>query len=638
MACVLTVCAASSAIAAETLSARDLDAVSIEDLGKIDVTSVSKVDQPLSDAPAAIYVITHDDIIRSGATSLPDILRLAPNLQVAQITATSYAITARGFNGSAADKLLVLVDGRSVYTPFFSGVFWDVQAVPPEDIDRIEVISGPGATLWGANAVNGVINIITRKAAETQGALVSGSEGSLERGLSLQYGGRLGADIAYRVYGMAKEHDNDTTTAGVDARDGQRLQQAGFRVDWTPSRDLATLQGDLYNATDAEKITAAEANRGYNLLARWTHPMADGSTLQVQAYYDDLTRRIPAVASDSLHTYDLSAQHSFAWGTRQQFVWGGGFRLMQDRFVVTPGNISNPLTQFFNPEARTLTQSDLFGQDMLAITPALKLVLGLKIEKDPYVALAPLPSVRLSWKFTSSDLLWAAVSRAVRAPSRLDRDFFETSGSTLVLKGGDFQSEDLIAYEIGYRTQRSERLSFSVSAFYNVYQDLRTFDFAPGGGLPATIANRMEGETYGVEAWASYRMTDWWLLSGGANWLQENLRFKPGASHLGGIASAGDDPSYQVQLRSSMKLTPSLLLDLDLRSIGALPDPASPAYTELGGRLAWAATDRIELSVVGANLLHDHHLEFGSGGSSVQLGATGVEAERSVTVNARLKY
>ncbi|HTK36387.1 MAG TPA: TonB-dependent receptor [Caulobacteraceae bacterium] len=616
----------------------NLSSLSIEELANIEIYSVAKSAEPLSEAPAAVFVITHDDIVRSGAATVPDMLRLAPNLQVAQITATSFAITARGFNGSASDKLLVLVDGRSVYTPFVSGVFWDAQNVLPEDVERIEVISGPGAALWGANAVNGVINIVTRKASDTQGLLLSGGGGSLERRGAVRYGGKLGPDLAFRVYGMAADHSHDLTGAGADAKDGWSQGQGGFRIDWTPGRDVATLQGDIYKGSEDQPTTPDMSIRGHNLLARWMHTLSASSMLQVQAYYDDIARSVPTVADQSLRTYDLDVQHSFAVGSRQQIVWGGGVRVMRDNFVIVPNNPSSPYNQFFDPVSRTLTLSNVFVQDTVDLKPTLKLILGLKVEDDPYVAAAPLPSVRLSWKVSGDDLLWASVSRAIRAPSRLDRDFFETSGSTVVLKGGNFQAEQLVAYEVGYRGQRSARLSASVSAFYNVYQDLRTFEFSPGGGLPLTIQNRMEGATYGVEVWTSYQAVRWWRLTAGFNWLHENLRFKAGASKLGGISSAGNDPDYQVSLRSTMDLSRSVALDLDLRSIGALPEPASPAYTELNGKLSWAVTDRIELSLVGANLLHARHTEFGQGAASVQLGATGVETGRSLTLNARLRY
>ncbi len=328
-------------------------------------------------------------------------------------------------------------------------------------------------------------------------------------------------------------------------------------------------------------------------------------------------------------------QHNLAWAGAHQIVWGAGVRIIKDDFQVTP---KPALTQFFNPSKSTLAYGEAFGQDSISLSPALKLIVGIKLESDPYDGLQPLPSVRFSWKPAGSALLWAAISRAVRAPSRLDRDFFETLGPTPYLQGGVFKSEQLTAFEMGYRGQPTVQTSLSVSAYYNVYDDLRTFEASPGGVLPLIIENMMEGETYGVEAWGSYQATPWWRLSAGLNWLHKNLRFKAGSSALGGVQIAGDDPDYQVSVRSLMTLRPDLTLDVDLRNIGALPAPASPAYTELGVRLGWDVTKAVELSLTGSNLLHTHHAEFGSTGSTVQLGDIGVESGRRFSVDARWRF
>ncbi len=626
---------ASSAAASETSSAADLNRLSIEDLANIDISSVSKTDQPLSDAPAAVFVITREDIHRAGAASIAEALRLAPNLQVARITASHYAISARGFNGSAADKLLVLVDGRSVYATYFSGVFWDVQDTPLDDIDRIEVISGPGATLWGANAVNGVINIITRKAGETQGGLMALSGGNRERTGMLQYGGKVGSKLSWRAYVSGVDYSHSITATGADAKDGWHKYQGGFRFDWTPSNDLITLQGDAYDGLDGHLTTAPEAIAGHNVIARWTHPFAGGSALQVQAYYDELRRDSAGNADDHVITYDLDMQHNLSLASVHQIVWGAGVRVINDDFQVTP---QPALTQFFNPAKSALAYGEVFGQDSIALSPALKLILGIKLESDPYDGLQTLPSIRVSWKPADSALLWAAISRAVRAPSRLDRDFFETVGPTTVLQGGVFKSEKLTAFEAGYRGQPTVQTSLSVSAFYNIYDDLRSFEASPGGVLPLIIENMMEGETYGVEVWGSYQAAPWWRLSAGFDWLHKNLRFKPGSLALGGVGIAGDDPDYQASLQSRMELRPDLKLDVDLRNIGALPEPASPAYTELGVRLGWDVTRTVELSLTGTNLLHTHHAEFGSTGSTVQLGDIGVESGRRFSVDARWRF
>ncbi len=616
-----------------------LKQMTLEQLGNLQVTSVSKTSEALSDAPAAIYVITRDDIRRSGANTLPDILRLAPNLQVAQITASSFAITARGFNGSAASKMLVLIDGRSVYTPYHSGVDWSVQDVLPGDIERIEVISGPGAALWGANAVNGVINIITRQSGDTQGIAAEGGDGNLESRASLQYGGKIEDDVSYRAYVDSFHHADDVTATGTNAQDALHQTQGGFRLDWTPTTDRLTLQGDFYGGAESSN----EATSGDNVLARWNHQLSNGSALQIQTYYDYTGLSIPASASDYLNTEDVDVQHSFAWGTHQSIVWGGGLRVETDEF---PTNFSSTQHLFFSPASRTLQIGNLFGQDSISLSSALKLILGMKLEEDrPYTGVEPLPSARLAWKVTDSELVWAAISRAIRAPSRLDRDLFEAEGPVEVIRGGDFQPEELVAYEVGYRAQPSSNTSISISTFYNVYNDLRSVELSPGNQLPIEFGNKMAGDTYGAEIWGQYAVNSWWRLAAGANSLHENLHFEPGSSELGpdgselgGIAIAGDDPSYQASIRSMMDLTHSWALYLDLRRIGALPDPASPAYTELDARIGWTVSPAAEVSLTGSNLLHPQHLEFGTTAEPLQLGASGVETGRSVFIDARWRF
>lgn len=619
---------------AQQISARDLSNLSIEELGDIEVSSVSKIAQPLSTAPAAIFVITHDDVMRSGATSVPEMLRLAPNLQVAQITSSQYAISARGFNSSVADKLLVLVDGRSVYTPYYSGVMWDLQEVLPEDVERIEVISGPGATLWGANAVNGVINIITRKSQDTQGGVLDLGAGNREQHGSLQYGGKINEDVSYRVYVDGFVRKNNVTANGVNARDGWEKVQGGFRFDWAPENDVVTLQGDAYGGSEGNLNSPDEAIRGQNLLARWSHTTNGGSVLQVQAYYDHLDLDIPGVAADKVTTYDLDIQHSFSWGARQHITWGGGYRLVRDNFPTVTSSVQ--LLQFV-PQRRALSLENGFIQDTISITNRLDVIAGLKLENDPYTGVEPLPSLRVAWRMTDSDLVWAAVSRAVRAPSRLDRDLVQRTPTVVQITGGDFQPIKLIAYELGYRAQPTPNLSFSLSTYYNVYRDLRSAE-PTNGRLPVTFANGMEGETYGVEGWTTYRAMEWWRLSLGFNWLHKDLRFKPGSFRIGGLQIAGNDPDYQISLRSSMNLNSNVTFDLDVRRIGALPAPPAPAYFEMGARLGWAFSERLDLSFTGTNLFHARHLEVSPTAAALQLGPVGVEIGRSFFAEMRWKF
>jgi len=594
---------------ADTPSLEDLSRLSIDDLANLSVTSVSKQAQPLSDAPAAIFVIDRDDIHRSGAVTLPEILRLAPNLEVAQVSGSGYAITARGFNGTtttngAGNKLLVLIDGRTVYTPLYGGVFWDLQNVLPDDIDRIEVISGPGAALWGANAVNGVINIITRNAVDTQGLTAGVVGGTLENGASVQYGGTLGPDAAFRVYGQGYLRGDDSLAmAGINAHDAWSKLQGGFRLDWAPSDAHLTVQGDAF--TGREEAGSGMPNAvigGHNLLARWSQPLGGGD-LQLQAYYDYNTLYLPGSLGDAMHTYDLDLQHSFSWGARNDFVWGGGVRWVHDKFTNTDS------VKFLPPET-DLTVANAFVQDTIALAPDVSLIAGIKLEDDPFVNVEALPNLRIAWKPSGSSLLWAAVSRAVRAPTLWDRDLNELVGGQTILGGGNFQSEKLIAYEAGYRVQPLPNLSLSLSGYYNVYDDLRSFEPSPNQNALFVYGNKMEGETYGAEFWGSWQPSASWRLSGGFSLLHEDLRFKPGSIALGGLSTAGNDPSEQVFLRSSFDLPHDLELELEARYVGALPDPHVPAYVGLNARLGWHMTDHLEIALSGANLAGSHR-EFG---------------------------
>lgn len=611
--CACALLAPLDAHAGEIASA-DLSKLSIEQLASIQVTSVSKRPESAGDAPSSLFVITRDDIAASGSASLPEILRLAPNLQVYQASASRYVITARGMNGSPAaqnfaNKLLVLIDGRSVYTPLFSGVYWDMQAVLPQDVERIEVISGPGATLWGANAVNGVINIITRNSADTQGGLVAASAGDRRRAASLRYGGRISEALTYRAYAMTFLDEDTRTATGRRANDHWSNPQAGFRLDWTASpADLFTLQGDAYQGFEGQAGAPAQDVKGANLVSRWTRTSASGSTLQVQVYYDHTARGDEVDGSGfKVDTYDFDVQHSFTLGERHQVVWGGGYR--SSRY-----DIDGTATLSFAPARGELNLANLFVQDTVRITPAVTAVFGVKIEDDPYVGPEVLPSARLSWTPRDGVMIWGAVSRAVRSPTPFDRDVVERVGGVDFLIGGaGFQPEKLTAFELGARLRASSRASLTLSAFYNDYDDLRSIEVAPAGFLPLRWGNQLQGETYGVEAWGDYQVADWWRLSGAVTYQDQAFRFKPGASKLVGVRQVATDPKYNASIKSSMRLGGQVSLDAALRYVSALPEPRIQAYAELNTRLAWDVTDRVQLSLVGENLLHDDHLEYVDG-------------------------
>jgi iron complex outermembrane receptor protein len=610
-----------NAVAAPPLSAsptvEELRALSIEDLANIEIISVSKRPEPLSQAPASIYVITSEDIRRSGAVTLPDVLRLAPNLQVSRVSSSGYAISARGFSTfESAIKLLVLIDGRSIYTPLHAGVFWDQNQVMVEDIDRIEVISGPGGTLWGANAFNGVINIITRNSSETQGGLLSGQYGNVDQRAAVRYGGKLGEHGSYRVYAQDLERGPMAHADGTSATDAWDSEQGGFRTDWAAGNNAFTVQGDIFdNAFDV-----GNRNRGKNLLTRWKHQLGGGSSLELQAYYDTVDRTAPGV-SDALETYDFQAQHSFRLGDNHQIVWGGGYRVVNDEFI-------NHVNVFvLQPESDTLQLGNVFGQDSIKLENDLTLTLGTKFEHSSLSGLDYLPSARLAWQVTPDHMLWTAVSRAVRTPSRFDRDL---TAPGFLEPASDFESEKLMAYEIGYRGQPTTNTSLSTTLFLHDYSDLRVLAVSPTSGL-FTFDNKMEGIIYGIEAWGDYQVRPWWRLSAGFTLMQKNLDLKPGAVTAALDQHAGNDPDHQFSIRSSMDLLDNVEFDIGLRSIDDLPNPTVPSYLELDARIAWQVTDQLELSISGFNLLDNRHPETGAA-------ATRIEVPRTVLAGARWRF
>ncbi len=589
---------------AQEVAALDLRQMTIEQLANVEVTTVTRQPDSLSKAPAAIYVITDEDVHRSGAQDLGDMLRLAPNLQVAQTNSRNYGISARGFNqrDATANKLLVMIDGRTVYSPLFSGTFWDEQNVLPADVDRIEVVSGPGGTLWGANAVNGVINVVTKSSRDTQGTLVSARGGSQDQSLSLQHGGMIDDNISYRVYGVARQYGSTELPNGADAVDAWNLLQSGFRMDWNRYNDTVTVQGDLYRGlgqTPSGSV-AKDSISGGNVLARWSERLDDDSEIRIQLYYDKSVRQLVSGINAAVDTADMDAQYSFAIGAHN-IVAGAGYRSISDTFK------KGPATAELIPARKSQSLVSGFVQDRVALRDDLTLTAGLKLESNVYTGLEYMPDARLAWQLTDADLIWAAVSRAVRTPSRFDRDLFATG---LLAGGPNFVSEDLMAYEVGYRGQLLPDMSLSVSAYYNVYDNLRTVEASSAAIYPLQVRNNMRGNTYGIEAWGSYGVADWWRLSAGVNYIHKDLTLKPGNSDVFGLQFPGNDPDYQLSLRSSMNLRSNVTFDLDLRYIPALPAPVIPAYAEANVRLAWQASDAIELFVMGSNLLHARHAEF----------------------------
>jgi iron complex outermembrane recepter protein len=588
----------------------DLSAMSLEDLGRIQVTSVSKASETLQNAPAAIYVISHDDIERSGVTSIPEALRLAPNLLVTQTSSSAYVISARGFGGNPnaqnfSNKLLILIDGRSVYTPLFSGIYANTLDVMLEDVDRIEVISGVGATLWGANAMNGVINIITRPSYLTRGTVVDAGAGNAEQLAGARYADRIDADTAFRAYGFVFHRAAMELSNGSNADDGWSKGQAGFRGDWTTARDSVTVEGDFYRGTENVLDNSDGSLSGANIVTRYQRH-GEVSDLQAQAYVDQTQQFGPAGGTAFVvHTYDLEFQQTIAAGLRNRIIWGGGER-------VYSYGITNTASLMFEPPDHALSLGDLFIQDTVALSGYLDAILGLKLEDDPFCGWTALPDARLSWTVTPHATLWAAASRAIRSPTPFDTEVVEKLGNTTYLAANtQFHPEAVTAYELGARMQPSDAVWLTVAAFYNVYDDLRTVDPASATTfLPLYWGNFMRGDTYGIDAWGNWQINDWWRLSPGIAWVRERLEFKPGASQLLGVAQAADDPSSHATLASAMNLAPRVNFDVSLRYVGALPSPALPAYMQLDARLAWQASRSVELSVRGANLLHPAHFEL----------------------------
>jgi iron complex outermembrane receptor protein len=618
---VMVVCGSGCAQGAMLLAANTLSSMSLEDLASIEITSVSKRPEPLSDAAAAIYVISSDDIRRSGATTLPEALRLAPNLQVARITSSNYSITARGFNSNTADKLLVMIDGRSIYTPLYSGVLWYMQDIPLDDVERIEVISGPGGTLWGANAVNGVINIITRSSADTQGGLLSAGRGNNEGDATLRYGGMAGGDASYRVYAKTQDIAETVGKNEQPQYNAFNRRQAGFRSDWTARGNAFTVQGDAYEGTLAQPFVGNARLSNSNMLARWSRVLSTSSNVQVQTYMERSRLDFPGALGEVLDTYDISAQHQWQHGMHN-IVWGGGYRFTQDL-------VYNTAAIAFLPPDQDMPLTNTFVQDSIALAPSLLLTLGGKLEHNSFTGYENEPNARLAWKLSEHSLLWAAMSRAVRTPARLETDYHVPGNPPYILAGGPhYLSERLRAYEIGWRSQPVSRLTFSVSAYHNIYSRLRSYS---NQGFPLQTVNNMLGTTSGLEAWAEYQATDWWRLKPGYNYLREVLHFQPGATDLLGFYQAADDPARQAFLRSEMNLPHDTELDLDARHIDALPYGGPKAYTELNARFAWHLRADTELALSGLNLLHPRHVEWGNT-------AANSEIERSVMLDVRYTF
>lgn len=664
----------------------DFTTLSLEELKNVEIISVSKKPEKVSQAAAAVFVITQEDIRRSGVTRIPEALRLAPGVQVARVNTHGWAISVRGFNEIYSNKLLVLIDGRSVYTPIFSGVFWDVQDTMIEDIERIEVIRGPGSALWGANAVNGVINIITRNANKTQGGLISA--GGYEHGfVSIRYGDVLGNGFYYRVYGKYSSNGHLDNLAMKNWKGHGRAYilkedvhtddwhefRGGFRVDRKlENTDSFTLQGEAYadeddmemdiqdefcdNQDDMKTESYHEDSRieGMHLLGRWDHTFSEKSDTVLQIYFDH-TERDSMQAKFSINTFDLDFQHWFAPGLRHEITWGLGYRFISDQ-------LDNFSLTSFDPGSRDQHLFSAFIQDEVQLVEdRLRLTVGSKFEHNDFTGSEIQPSIRFLWTPRERHSLWGSVSRAVRVPARSEYDgimligpIYESANpesrkasafepgdnspeqmffTTSELGNDSLDSEDVIAFEVGYRLQPADRLWLDIAAFYNYYRGLQTKEkYKPGiirkewdmilqliknewdnsdkNYLIKYLDNKMDGKTYGIEAAADWQITDQWNLRTSYSYLQMCMNLNDSTDNTSKLLTEGSSPHHQFSLRSSLDITKQTELDLWLRYVGDLPAKPAKSYVTLDARLAWRPFEELEFSLTGQNLLDKQHPEF----------------------------
>jgi len=640
-------------------TAPDPDDLAIEDLVRIRVSSIARREQDPYAAPGAFHVLSQEELHRTGVNSIPDALRFVPGLQVARLGAHDWAITSRGFNGLYANKLLVLMDGRSVYTPLFSGVFWDVQDTLMEDIDRIEVVRGPGGTLWGANALNGVISVVTKSARHTQGGLVTGGGGTEDRASgAARYGGQIGEDSWYRVYGGYLNRDDSALAYGEPANDSAQMLRGGFRMDWEPA-DVSrfTLQGDVYAGWLDQTATLPILTPPYvssmdtrmnlsggNVLGRWVRTIADGNEVQVQTYFDHTSRESGFLAEDR-NTLDIDSQHHVEIGDRNDLIWGLGFRVTGDQLENRDASIR------MDPDAQTDLLFSAFAQDELTLVEdRLKLLFGSKFEHNDYTGFEIQPSARLAWTPWERHTLWTSVTRAVRTPSRAERGIsLQTSvvpgdpPTAVTLFGSDrFRSEALRAFELGYGAKLNDRISLDVATFYNDYDHLSSTEVGmpfqgPSTGTPyfvqpLVLDNLGTGHTYGAEASGTVKLTPRWRMRAGYTFLESHLELEPESTQLGPTILS--DPRHQFYLHSSFDLPADLHFDAMVRYVDELKDGSIPGYVGLDLRLAWQPRPNLEFSVIGKDLLDNQHPEFNSNSYFVQPG----EVERSVYAKFTLRF
>ena len=646
----------------------------LEHLLSMEVTSVAKKKQSLKDVAAAVFVITAEDIRRSGVTSIPEALRMAPGIQVARMDANKWAISSRGFNSQFANKLLVMIDGRTVYTPSYSGVYWDAQDTMMEDIERIEVIRGPGATVWGANAVNGVINVITKNTSQTQGGLLVAGVGNEEKSfVSLRYGQEINKDTSARFYIKYNDRDSSYISGLKNGGDDWDSLRSGFRIDAKATdTDLWTLQGDVYDSNQNQTVNLwkdpgdpANAvyapfylvpnardhidSSGWNMLGKWEHIISETSNMSLQVYYDHTERKEAFI--DQFHdTLDVDFQHQFKVMQRHDVVWGMGYRHIKDDF-------NNTFAFLFIPDSSNVDLYSAFIQDEIELVPqVLHLTLGSKFEYNEYTDLEIQPSVRLLWMINERNRLWASVSQAVRSPSRMDRTGIFTSfivplapppAPPLVLRAfgnDDFKSEKLLAYELGYRFNPKENLSFDLAVFYNKYDDLQNYEqLTPAAFSNVNFDNNISAHSYGLELSTEWRPLEWWRIQSNYSYLDISARLDSTSNDISGTDNFNESssPENQFSVRSMMDLGHNIALDLwvyyvdelNKTNVSKTNEATISDYTSFNTRLAWKPRKNLEFSLVGQNLFDNHHSEFSGENILIE-----TEVERSVYGQVRWNY
>lgn len=618
-----------------------LSQVSLEDLMKIEVSSASRKEQQAEDVPAAVYVITHDDIRRSGMTSVPDLLRLAPGVEVAQLNSNKWSVSVRGFGGLYSNKLLVLVDGRTVYNPLFAGVLWDTEDLMLEDVDRIEVIRGPGAAVWGANAVNGVINIMTRPAADTRGLLVRGSVGGFERGTAaIRYGGTAGANAAYRAYAQLSLNGSSTTATAASANDRWRSFTSGFRGDWARGADAVMVEGTVtlgqqrplwidlrpaaVAASSAGSVSSTEVG---DVLARWTRTNRRGATFQLQSFID-VAHRAELIGNYRRRTVDIDGVYHAVFGAAHDVVAGGGYR------ATTESTVGGVGYTFF-PVQASVDRVNAFVQDEIALAARrVSLTLGAKFERESDDGSNVQPTARVLWRATPRQRLWGSVSHALRTPSLADKGIrvdFPASAPTpqsgelpiaISLTGNPaLEAERMTGGDAGYRVEIGSRATIDVAAFIGRYDKLKTIEPSTPSltfvnGLPvirvsATYQNLLSADTRGAEISARFVVSDAWRLDGRFSAFDLSPHPDPTSQDPAGAAFDGSAPAYQWRVHSAQAFGPRLQTDLHLFHVGPLVQLGIAGYTRADARVEWVATPRLSLVAEGHNLFDASHTEFG---------------------------